>query len=93
MPMDVLKSAGLSISWNGSQDTRIFIQPEPVAALKPHCKLTGTDGNVFALAGRVSAALKRAGMPEKAKEFTDKVFACESYDAELRLMCEYVDAR
>ena len=60
---------------------------------KPTCKLTGTDGNVFALAGRVSAALKRAGMPEKAKEFTDKVFACESYDAALRLMCEYVDAR
>ena len=60
---------------------------------KPRCQLTGTDGNVFALAGRVSQTLKKAGMPDKAKEFTGRVFACGSYDEALSLMCEYVDAR
>ena len=36
---------------------------------KPKCKLIGTDDNVFALAGQVSRALKRAGYPDKVKEF------------------------
>ena len=60
---------------------------------KPACQLTGTDGNVFALAGRVSQTLKRAGMPERAKEFTERVFKSGSYDEALQVMCEYVDAR
>ena len=58
---------------------------------KPKCKLTGTNGNVFALAGKVSAVLKKAGQPDKAIEFTGKLFECGSYDEALRLMVEYVD--
>jgi len=58
---------------------------------KPIVKLTGTDGNVFALAGKVSRALKAAGQPENAKELSTKLFQCGSYDEALQLMMEYVD--
>ena len=58
---------------------------------KPKCKLTGTDGNVFALAGKVTRALKHAGQADKAKEFTDRLFKCKSYDEALALMGEYVE--
>ena len=58
---------------------------------KPKCKLTGTDGNVFALAGLVSKTLKRAGMYEQAKEFQAKLFQTGSYDEALQLMMKYVD--
>jgi hypothetical protein len=59
---------------------------------KPKCKLAGTDGNVFALAGRVTTALKKAGQKDKADEFSKKLWECESYEAALQLMCEYVEA-
>ena len=60
---------------------------------KPICKLVGTNGNVFAIIGKVSGALKKAGLSDKAKEFTDKAFKSESYDAVLRLCREYVEIR
>ena len=58
---------------------------------KPVCKLTETDGNVFAIIGAVSKALKRAGLPEAAKEFAAKAMSSESYDAVLQLCFDYVD--
>jgi len=58
---------------------------------KPKVKLTGTDGNVFAIIGTVSGALKKAGMPAEAKEFTEKAFASHSYDAVLRLAMRYAE--
>lgn len=58
---------------------------------KPVVQLSEEDGNVFAIMGRVSKALKRAGQPEKAKEFVDKARKSESYDAVLRLCMEYVE--
>ena len=58
---------------------------------KPKCKLVGTDGNVFAIIGNVSKTLKRAGMADKAKEFTKKAFASGSYDEVLQLCTEYVE--
>jgi len=61
------------------------------AVKKPKCKLTGTDGNVFALAGVVSRCLRKAGQPEKAEEFSKLLFSCESYDKALQLMMEYVE--
>ena len=36
---------------------------------KPTVKLVGEDGNVFNIIGRVSNALKKAGLLEQAKEF------------------------
>lgn len=58
---------------------------------KPVVELSGQDGNVFSIIGRVSKALKRAGQPEKAKEFCDKAMKSESYDAVLRLCMDYVE--
>ena len=58
---------------------------------KPKCKLVGTDGNVFALAGKVSRALKQAGQSDKAKELQKKLFQCDSYGRAIVLMSEYVE--
>lgn len=57
----------------------------------PKCKLSGTDGNVFAIIGTVSQALKRAKQPERAEEFTAKAFQSGSYDEVLALCFEYVE--
>lgn len=58
---------------------------------KPTVQLTGEDGNVFSIIGRVSKALKNAGQPEKADEFRKKAMTSESYDAVLRLCMDYVE--
>jgi hypothetical protein len=58
---------------------------------KPKCQLTGIDGNVFNIIGAVSKTLKRAGLRDKAEEFSSKAVQQESYDAVLRLCFEYVD--
>ena len=58
---------------------------------KPTCQLSGEDGNVFSIIGRVSKALKRAGQPDKAKEFSERAFASKSYNAVLQLCFDYVE--
>lgn len=58
---------------------------------KPVVKLIGEDGNVFSIIGRVSKALKHEGMNDKAKEFTDKTFASNSYEEVLKLVMDYVE--
>lgn len=58
---------------------------------KPSCKLTGHNGNVFVLAGRVSEALREAGQAAKAQEMQARLFECGSYQEALRLFMEYVD--
>jgi hypothetical protein len=65
---------------------------ENCTAAKPGCELVGTDGNVFALAGRVGKCLKRAGLPEQATEMYARLQECHSYDEALALFTEYVDA-
>ena len=60
---------------------------------KPICKLVGTDGNVFAIIGRVREALRRAGQAERASEFVQRAFRAGSYDEVLRLCMEYVEVR
>jgi hypothetical protein len=59
--------------------------------VKPRCRLTGTDGNIFALLGRVMACLKKAGQPADAAEVSRRVMACASYHDALRVLMEYVD--
>ena len=61
------------------------------ATAKPVCNLSDCDGNVFMLAGRVSKALKRAGLADKATEFQGKLSTCKSYDEALQLMIQYVE--
>lgn len=58
---------------------------------KPIVQLSGEDGNVFLIISRITKALKKAGQPEKAKEFTEKAKAAGSYDEVLRLAFDYVD--
>jgi len=54
------------------------------------CRLVGEDGNVFAILGRASKALKLAGRPEQSKEMFERVQACKSYDEALSIVQEYV---
>ena len=58
---------------------------------KPRCQLVGTDGNVFAIIGAVSKTLKRAGLPERAKEFTERATSAKSYDEVLQMLHDYVE--
>ena len=53
--------------------------------------MTGTDGNIFVLVGKVSSALRRAGFADDAKEMQDKVTASESYHLALGVLMSYVD--
>ena len=44
-------------------------------------RLTGTDGNVFAIIGNVKRAMKKAKVPnEEITAFTEACFECVSYD-------------
>lgn len=59
----------------------------------PHVevRLSGTDGNVFALLGRVVRALRIAGVsPSEILEFQNSVFGCGSYDEALQLFMRTV---
>jgi hypothetical protein len=58
---------------------------------KPRCRLTGTDGNVFALLGRVTACLKKAGQAAQTQEVSIRILACGSYQDALHVFMEYVD--
>lgn len=61
-----------------------------MAKTEIHVQLTGTDGNVFALGAKVREALQQGGRPDLAKEFTQALFRCRSYNDALTLMSGYV---
>lgn len=65
----------------------------PSDVSKPVCKLVGTDGNVFAIIGRVRDALRAAGQAARAAEFVERAFSAGTYDEVLRLCMEYVEVR
>jgi hypothetical protein len=48
-------------------------------------QLTGCDGNVFSIIGRIAQALRQHGHAGAATEFTNAAFSCESYGEVLRL--------
>lgn len=58
---------------------------------KPLCRLSREDGNVFAVLGRASRALRDAGQYDRAKEMQGRVMAAKSYDQALQIVLEYVD--
>jgi hypothetical protein len=66
-------------------------QPAP-APVKPKVQLSGTDGNVFALLGKCSRALKAVGQAKQAEELYERTTKAQSYDEALQIMQEYVDA-
>lgn len=53
---------------------------------KVRVRLTGTDGNVFMLIGRVAVALRRKVGDAAADEFNTAAHACGSYDEVLNLI-------
>ena len=59
--------------------------------MKPDCKLIGEDGNIFNLMGIASKTLKRNGLAEEAKEMTNRITSCGSYDEALMIIGEYVN--
>ena len=59
----------------------------------PICRLIGTDGNVFAIIGKVQRVLREAGQPDRASAFAERAFQCRSYDEVLQLCLEYVDVQ
>ena len=60
-------------------------------SIKPRCKLVGTDGNVFSVIGKVRDSLRKAGLRDKADEFSSKAMKQHSYDDILSLCFEYVE--
>ena len=59
--------------------------------MKPTCKLTGEDSNIFNLAGKAAGALRKAGQGDKVTEMNNKIFACGSYEEALNVIGEYVE--
>jgi len=59
--------------------------------MKPKCNLTRTNGNVFALAGRVVRTLKKAGCTNEADEVMRRLWSCKGYDGVLNMFAEYVE--
>lgn len=54
-------------------------------------KLTGTDGNAFAIIGTVREAIRKNVGNEAAQEFSERVLQCGSYDELLAFVQETVD--
>lgn len=58
---------------------------------KLKCKVSGTDGNVFALMSTVSRFMKQNGLGDKIETMRTRVYAAKSYDDALNIMNEYVE--
>jgi len=61
------------------------------AKSKPECKLSGEEGNVFSIIGRVRNVLNSSKRQAEAREFMKKAFASSSYDEVLNLAQNYVE--
>jgi len=56
--------------------------------------LTGEDGNVFAIIGRVRRALLAGGVPgDQVKTFLIEAFESNGYDDALRTVMEWVNVK
>lgn len=60
--------------------------------IKPKCKLSGHDSNIFNLMGIASAAMKKEKIDStKIEEMCGKVTSSDSFDEALAVIMEYVD--
>ncbi len=57
---------------------------------KPTVQLVGEDGNAFAIMGKVSKALKRAGFRDEAKKYQEEAMSGD-YNHLLAVTMEYVN--
>jgi len=60
---------------------------------KPVVQLTGEDGNAYAILGRVSDALRKAGADKKYRDKYLEEATSGDYDHLLQVTMEYVDGR
>jgi len=60
---------------------------------KPIVKLTGTDGNVFSIIGKVAGRLRKAGLETQARDFKNLAMEQSSYGGVLRLAGKYVNIK
>lgn len=58
---------------------------------KPECRLIGENGNVFSIIGNVCLVLKRAGLYDRAKEFSQRAMQASSYAEVLNMLDDYVE--
>jgi len=59
---------------------------------KPRCKLTGTNGNIFALAGRAREVLIKVGRRRQSEQMNVRLLQAGSYQEAIRVIEDYVDA-
>ena len=64
---------------------------EILQIIKPKCKLSGKDGNIFSLVGIASDALKRVGLPDRAAEMRNAVYKAKDYSHALAIIADYVE--
>lgn len=58
---------------------------------KPSVKLENLSGNIYAVLGAASNALRKMGQREKINELRSRVTAAGDYDKALCVIMEYVD--
>ena len=58
--------------------------------IKPKCKLSDKDGNIFNLLAVASRTLKDIGMSAEADEMWKRATSSQSYDEALGIIFEYV---
>lgn len=56
-----------------------------------HVQLTGEDGNIFFISGRVTRALRRAGYAQEVSQFAEELTSCGSYEEALEVVERWVD--
>lgn len=54
-------------------------------------QLSNKDGNIFAIIGRASQALRIAGFKDEAKEMSSKAMKTHSYQDALDVIADYVE--
>lgn len=60
--------------------------------MKPKCKLSGENGNIYNLMGKAQRVLRQAGLDNKANEMLDQIHKeAKDYDHAIRIIAEYVE--
>lgn len=59
--------------------------------MKPKCKFSGENDNIFNLLAIASKVLNENERREQAEEMQKRVFECESYQEAIKIIGEYVE--
>ena len=54
-------------------------------------QLSGQDGNIFAIMGRVQRAMRKGGFEKESKEMAREVTSSHSYSEALEVIADYVE--